>query len=58
MKVARNYELKEIDVKNCRCCYFDGMININDLNLANILLEKKSYENILIIRLCIKLYSM
>ena len=58
MKVARNNELKKIDIQNSRCCYFDDIININDLDLANILLKEKSHENILIIRLHIKLYSV
>ena len=31
-------------MKNCTYCYFDDIININDLNL----IDEKSYENILI----------
>ena len=31
-----------------RVNYFDDIININDLNLDNILLDKKSYEHIFI----------
>ena len=31
-----------------RVNYFDDIININDLNLDSILLDKKSYEHIFI----------
>ena len=34
----------EIDVKNRNWC-FDGIININDFDLDNILLDEQSYEN-------------
>ena len=40
-------ELKEIDIKNCTH-YFDGIININSLDIDNILLDQKPCENILI----------
>ena len=40
--------LKEIDIKNCTCYYFDDIIDINDLDLDNISLHGKSIENILI----------
>ena len=39
-------ELKEIDVKNRTCSYFDDIIKDLDLYLSDILLEEKSYENI------------
>ena len=42
-----NDKLKEIDIKNCIFYYFDDMIKIEDLDLDNILINKKSYENIL-----------
>lgn len=35
--MARNNELKEIDIKSCMCYYFDGMININGFNPKNVL---------------------
>ena len=28
-----NNELKEIDIKNCRCYYFDEIVNINNFDL-------------------------
>ena len=39
-------ELKEIDIKNRVCYYFDNIINDTKFNLSNILLDKKLYENI------------
>ena len=34
-------ELKETAIKNCVCYYFDDIINATDINLSNILLDKK-----------------
>ena len=39
-------ELKEIDVKNRACYYFDDIIGDFDINFDNILLDEKLYENI------------
>ena len=39
-------ELKEIDIKNRLCYYFDDIINDTKINFSNILLYKKLYENI------------
>ena len=39
-----NNELKNVCIKNCMCYYFDDMIRIE----GNVLLDEKSYENILI----------
>ena len=41
-----NNELKEIDIKNRKCYYFDDIINGAKIELSNILLNKKLYENI------------
>ena len=41
-------KLKEIDIKNRICYYFDDIININSIYLDNILLREKSYEQFLI----------
>ena len=41
-------QLKENDVKNRTCYYFDDIIRIEDFDLDNILLDKKPYENILV----------
>ena len=47
-------ELKEIDIKNCTCFYFDDTISFwdRDINFSDILLDEKlsneKYENVLI----------
>ena len=41
-------QLKQIDIKNCTCYYFDNIIIDFDINFDNILLDKKLYENILV----------
>ena len=40
-----NDELKQINIKTFTCYYFDDIIEIEDLD--NILIDEKSYENIL-----------
>ena len=42
--MGKNNELKEADINNRLCYYFDEIININDLDLDNIFLDKKSYK--------------
>ena len=32
MKISNN-ELKEVDIKNCACYYFDDIISISDIDL-------------------------
>ena len=39
-------ELKETDIKNYVCYYFDDIINGKNINFSNILLVKKLYEDI------------
>ena len=41
-------ELKEIDIENRSCYYFDDIIKNIDINFSNILLAKKLYEKILV----------
>ena len=36
-----NDELKEIDIKNCTCYYFDDVMKIVDFNLNNFLIYEK-----------------
>ena len=43
-----NVKLKEINIKNRTCYYFDDIIKIEHFNLDNILIDEKSYENILV----------
>ena len=40
--------LKEINIKNCNCCYFKDVIKTEDFDFNNILLDGKTYENILV----------
>ena len=41
-----NDELKEIDIKNRMCHYFEDIIKTEDFNLDNILIDEKSYKNL------------
>ena len=50
-------ELKEIDIKNRACQYFEDIINGTDINFSDILLDKKLYENISVYDI-LKKYSM
>ena len=50
-----NDELKEIDVKNRTCYYFDGIIKIEDFNLDNVLSNEK-FENILVYNISYKTF--
>ena len=49
-----NNELKEIDIKNRKCHYFDDTIKIEDFDLDNILIHEKPYENILVYNISYK----
>ena len=46
--MENNNKLKEIDITNWTCYHFDDITNVNDIDLDNILLDEKLYENILI----------
>ena len=37
-------ELKEIDIKNCTCYYFDDLMKARDINSGNIVLDGKIYN--------------
>ena len=41
-------KLKEINIKNCTCYYFDDIIKFQDFDLDNILTDEKPYENIFV----------
>ena len=43
-----NHELKKVCLKNRTCYYFDDIIKTEDFDFDNILLDEKSYKNILI----------
>ena len=53
----RNNELKDIDIENRTCYYFDDIIKIENCNLDNILIDRKSYENILVYNISYKTLS-
>ena len=38
-------ELKEIDIKDCMCYYFDDIMRVGDFGFDNILLDRRSYKN-------------
>ena len=40
-------ELTETDIKNCTCYHFDDLIKIGDFDYDKILIDEKSYKNIL-----------
>ena len=44
--MKRKDELREIDIRNHVCYYFDGVTKDIDINFSKILLDKKIYENI------------
>ena len=39
-------EFKKFNIKNCTCCYFDDIIEVEDINVDNVLLVENSYKNI------------
>ena len=49
-----NDKLKEIDIKNRMCYYFDDIIQIEDFDLDNILIGETSYEIILVYNISYK----
>ena len=46
IKIKRKNELKEIDIKNRPCYYFDDIITDRYIYSVDILLDEKIYENI------------
>ena len=47
-------ELKEIDIKNITCYYFDDIIKTEYFNIINILIDEKPYENTLVYKILYK----
>ena len=43
-----NNEFRKVHINNRMCYYFDDITKLEDFDLDNILIDKKSYENILI----------
>ena len=50
-----NGKLKEVDIKNHTCYYFDDIIKIEDFDYDNILINQKSYKNILVYNIFYKI---
>ena len=46
--MENNDELKEINIEICTCYYFDDIMKFEDTDFDQILLDRKSYEYILI----------
>ena len=49
-----NGKFKKNDIKNFMCYYFNDIIQFEDFDLDNILIDEKSYENILICKISYK----
>ena len=54
MIMESNDKLKEIDIKNHMCYYFNDIIKIEDFDLDNIFIDEKSYESILVYNISYK----
>ena len=50
-----NDELNKIDIKNHACYLFNDIIKIEDFDLDNILIDEKSYEDILVYNISYKI---
>ena len=53
-------ELKQTDIKNRTCYYFDNIMRVIDINFSNILWNEKSYktyERILIYDITYKIFT-
>ena len=47
-------EFKEGRIQNDTCYYFDDIIQLEDFDIDNILIDAKSYENVLIYNISFK----
>ena len=54
IKTESKNELKKINIKNRTCYYFDDIMKVEDIDVNNILLDEKSYENILVFNILYK----
>ena len=50
-----NDKSKDINIKNRTRYYFDDIIKIEDFNFGNILIDEKSYENVLVYSILYKI---
>ena len=49
-----NNEFLKVCIKNATCYYFDGIIKLEDYDLDNISINKKSHKNIFIYEISYK----
>ena len=49
-----NDEFKKVRIKNRTCYYFDDIIKFEDFGFSKILIDKKSYENLLVYNISFK----
>ena len=54
-KNEKNDKLKEIDIKNHTCYYFNDIIKTENLDLDRRKIDEKSYENILVYNISYKI---
>ena len=52
-----NDELKEIDIKNINCYYFDDLVIVGDFDFENVLLDGKSFDDFLIYGISYKAFA-
>ena len=52
-----NNEFRKVRTKNRTCYYFDDIIKLEDFDLDNILIDEKSYEDILIYGISYKTFA-
>ena len=55
INMESNEKLKEINIKNLTCYYFDDIIKTEDFDLDNILIDEKSYKNFLVYNISYKI---
>ena len=55
MKIKSKNEFEKISINNRTCHYFDNIMVVDeDININRILLDEKSYENILVYNILYK----
>ena len=54
-KMESNHKLKETDIKNRTCYYFNDIIETEDFDTDSIWIDEKSYENILVYNISYKI---
>lgn len=44
IRIVKNIQLKESDIKNCKYYHFDDIVNVNGFNPKNIKVDKKKLK--------------